>query len=104
MNRVELNIGFQQSDIILNDSVLEYIIENYTDEDGVRQFKRCLETLISKLNLLKLINSSTSGPNVDFYWDEFELPIQITNKIVNKLLKKEENNSKFAKPPMMMYV
>ena len=48
------NIGFDLDLIRFNDNVLEYIIENYTSEAGVRDLHRNLEKIILRLNVDKL--------------------------------------------------
>ena len=52
------NIGFMLSDVVFTDEILNHIISVHTDEQGVRNLKRCLETIISKLNLLKIVQHS----------------------------------------------
>ena len=48
-------VGFTPEDVIISDDILQYIISNYTeDEKGVRNLKRCLEILLTKLNLYRL--------------------------------------------------
>ena len=51
------DIGFRLEDLLFNDEVLKHIIQNYTEEKGVRSLKRHLETIISKVNLLKIIKA-----------------------------------------------
>ena len=43
-------------EIVFKDDIIEYIINNYTKEEGVRTLKRCLENIITKINLLDIIN------------------------------------------------
>ena len=40
--------------LIFNNESIEYIISNYTLKEGVRNLKRCLETIISKINIYNL--------------------------------------------------
>ena len=50
-------IGFSKDDIIIEEDTIKSIITTYTnDEKGVRNLKRCFESIISKLNVLKLLN------------------------------------------------
>ena len=46
-----LNIGFDRSKITFSDSVIEYIIINYTIESGVRELSRKLEQILLKINI-----------------------------------------------------
>lgn len=51
------DVGFNEKDIIFPDEIIKSIITNKTlDEKGVRNLKRCFETIISKLNVIKLLN------------------------------------------------
>ncbi len=70
--------GFQKDEIIIKDIHIKYIIEKYCkDEEGVRQVKRCLEDIIMKINLLRLI-----------------YPKQIKKEIPEKTGKEEEEKEK----------
>ena len=47
---------FEEKDIVFDDEVLEYIINDFTEkESGVRNLKRCLEIIYTKLNLYRLM-------------------------------------------------
>ena len=50
---------FKQDEIIISDDILEYIIDKHTNkEEGVRNLKRCIESIISKINIYYLTNNS----------------------------------------------
>ena len=51
---VTKNIGFNAKDIIFNKKLIEFIIENYTNEAGVRNIKRKIEEIMLNLNLDKI--------------------------------------------------
>jgi len=54
--RICKSIGFSTNDIIFDDKTLTHIINQYTfEERGVRNMGRCIETIVSKLNLFKLL-------------------------------------------------
>ena len=88
---------YEENDIILDDTILEYIIKEYTEsESGVRNLKRCLEIIHTKLNLYRLMK-----PNINLFEnsDGFKLkkritfPCIITKEILDNLLikgKKDE--------------
>jgi len=85
-------VKFEEGSIILKDDALDYIIENYTEEEsGVRNLKRCLEIIFTKLNLFRLMPKESSLFNkeeivcVDF-------PFHVTIPIIQKLIKKERIN------------
>jgi ATP-dependent Lon protease len=90
--KIEKNINFKKNDIVFNDEVLTNIIENYTDEErGVRNLKRCLEIIFTKLNLFKMMS-----PNSKLFDGEEVLDVtegfEITNDIIKKLIKKQDIN------------
>ncbi|AVL93679.1 lon protease-like protein [Megavirus vitis] len=45
------NIGFDREKIQINDNIIQYIIEKYTMEAGVRELKRQLEQILLKINI-----------------------------------------------------
>ena len=80
-------VGFREGDIVIPDSVIEHIVENYTEkEEGVRNLKRCLEVVHRKLNLYRLIK-----PDTQLFEKELSLkvafPFSVTNEVVDKLVK-----------------
>ena len=85
-------IKFKRDDIEISDDVLKYIVEKFTEkEDGVRNLKRCLEVIYTKINLFRLMKAESS-----FFKDQkalkIEFPFKVTEEIVDKLIKKEESN------------
>ena len=65
---------------------LEYIIENYTDEGGVRTLKKHLFSIFSKLNLLKL---TKHDDNIKYTFDLDEKLLEnneINKKIIDLLI------------------
>ncbi len=46
--------SFTSKHIIFSDDIIEYIITKTTKEEGVRNLKRNIETIISKINLLRI--------------------------------------------------
>jgi ATP-dependent Lon protease len=93
-------IKFNNEDIIITDDILSYIIENYCfqengqKEDGVRNLKRCLEIIHTKLNLYRLME-----PNSNLFNQEttlkVELPFTVTKCHIDKILKKQETNQSY---------
>jgi ATP-dependent Lon protease len=81
------NMRFNDTDVIITDESIQYIISNYTmEEKGVRNLKRCIETIYSKLNLFRLMT-----PGTNLFESEIslkvEFPFKVTPDIVSKLLK-----------------
>lgn len=92
--KIRKEVGFVVNDIIIEDDVIEYIIEHMTDgEEGVRNLKRCLEIIHTKLNLYRLIH-----PDTDVFEKELNLqvnfPFTVTTAAVDKLIKKAPENNR----------
>ena len=74
--------------VSIGKDILQYIIENFTGgEAGVRELKRCIQTIISKLNLLRFYNNPKQVP---FSIKDFSLPFTIKKEHVDLFLKKKE--------------
>lgn len=83
------NIGFLETDIIIDASTIEYIINNFTNnEEGVRNIKRKIEDIFLKINLLRLIGTNDNIVNIQYKIDNLVFPLNITKNIVNNLLSK----------------
>ena len=89
---IEKNINFESGKIIITDNILHYIIDKYTaKEKGVRNLKRCLEIIYSKLNLFRLMKPDNNLFNNKMTTIKLEYPFNVTTPIVDKLIKREEN-------------
>ncbi len=89
--KIREQVKFEAEDIIIPDQTLSYIIENYCNkEDGVRNLKRCLEIIYTKLNLYRLMR-----PGSNLFENEMslkvEFPFNVTKDIVDKLIKKTDD-------------
>jgi ATP-dependent Lon protease len=94
--KIREQVKFSQEDIVIPDDVINYIIENYCNkEDGVRNMKRCLEIIYTKLNLYRLMRPGSNLFEKDMSL-KVEFPIKVTRDIVDKLVKKEGRNDNFA--------
>ena len=94
---------FNSNEIIFNNESIEYIISNYTlKEEGVRNLKRCLETIISKINIYNLSYDKDENNfiDLDYKIDNFSIPINVTNNLIDVLLKQKTKNT----PPSTMYL
>ena len=99
--KIREQIKFTIQDLYINDDVLYYIIENYTsNEKGVRNIKRCLEIIYSKINLFRLMK-----PNTNLFENDIkikvEFPCHITKDMIDNLLKISNNTNESYKS---MYV
>jgi ATP-dependent Lon protease len=94
MPKICAQVGFRDEDIMIPDSVIEHIVENYTErEEGVRNLKRCLEVVHRKLNLYRLIK-----PDTPLFEKEMSLkvafPFLVTNEVVDKLVKQANDDKR----------
>ena len=102
----ELLKSYNYSDnIIFDDDIIQNIVEKYThNEEGVRNLKRCLETIISKVNMYELLyddNNDKSMLDLDYTITDFSIPYKVKSDDLDILLNK---NSDTDKPPEHMYV
>jgi ATP-dependent Lon protease len=90
--KIREQVNFKEGEIIIPDDVLQYIIngESFTKkESGVRNLKRCLEIIHTKLNLFRLVKSDQNIFSADLDIP-VTFPITVTQKIVDTLIKSEE--------------
>jgi len=86
MPRVQEQVRFTREDILISKSTLSYLIEYYCgNEDGVRNLKRCLETIYTKLNLYRLMrpDSNLFGSSLSI---RVTFPFTVTRDVVDKLI------------------
>ena len=87
------NINFKEGDVIIEDSVIEHICDKYTPiEKGVRNLKRCLEIIYSKINLFRLLNADSKLFDGEVSMT-VEFPFTVTNDIVDKLIKEQDKKT-----------
>jgi ATP-dependent Lon protease len=58
-------VGFNKDEVIINNDVIKYLIETYTNEAGVRKIKEKIVEIIRDINL-KYIHNITSNYNMTF--------------------------------------
>ena len=91
--RIQKNINFQSDQIIIPDETKMYICNTFTDkEQGVRNLKRCLEIIYTKLNLYRLMKEGSSLFNKEETL-KVEFPFTVTKEIVDKLIKGGEKST-----------
>ena len=85
-------VRFTNSEIIIPEPTVHYIIDNHCNkEDGVRNLKRCLEIIHTKLNLYRLMKPGSNLFEQDMSL-KVEFPFTVTKDIVDKLIKRENEN------------
>ncbi len=91
--KIREQVKFSESDIIIPDETLHYIMENHCNkEDGVRNMKRCLEIIYTKLNLYRLMKPGTNLFEESMTL-KVEFPFKVTTDIVDKLITKEKDDN-----------
>ena len=91
--KIREQVKFNEGDIIIEEDVISHIIENHTSgEQGIRNLKRCLEIIHTKLNLYRLMK-----PDTKLFQNELTLdvkfPFTVTKDVVEKLLKTNKNDN-----------
>ena len=86
-------VKFAKEDIVIPEETIKYLIANHTDgEQGVRNLKRCLEIVYTKLNLYRLMKPGSNLFKKEMSLD-IKFPMTITTDVVDKLIKKNENDN-----------
>jgi ATP-dependent Lon protease len=87
--KIREQVRFVEGQIIIPNDVISHVIDTHCNkEDGVRNLKRCLEIIHTKLNLYRLMK-----PGSNLFEGEMslnvEFPFTVTKAIVDKLIKRE---------------
>ena len=91
--KIRDEVKFSEEEIIFEDDVIQHIIETYTNkEDGMRNLKRCMEIIYTKLNLYRLMKPDTNLFETEMSL-KVEFPFKVTREIVDKLIKLDKNNN-----------
>ena len=99
--RIRAEVAFAEGDIVIPDAVVEYIVEHHTmKEAGVRNLKRCLETVYTKLNLHRLMRPGTQLFEEKEKSLEVSFPYTVSQEVVDKLIKKNDSD----RPNMNLYL
>jgi ATP-dependent Lon protease len=101
--KIREQVNFNEEDVIIPDDTIQYIVSNTAltkEESGVRNLKRCLEIIYTKLNLFRLMKTDTP-----LFGKELELkvsfPFTVTKKEVDILIKNNEGQNQSL---LAMYV
>ena len=87
--------NFEAGSIHINDEVIKNILSSFIEEEkGVRNLKRALETIISKLNLLRYIKNTEDI--VNFKIKKFNLPFEVSQKHLGVLLTQNINDNSMS--------
>ena len=93
--KISLQVNFPIEDILISSTILEHIITYTQKEQGVRNLKRCLETIYTKLNLFRLLEKDISILSDELNF-EITFPFTLTKEIVDIFLKsKKDTNDRY---------
>ncbi len=97
------DMGFNEDELIIKDDVINYMITSYAEkEDGVRNLGRCLENLVSRLNVLRLVQNTDIEERDKFLaklpFNAKKVPMitknfLITREVVENILIKPKNDN-----------
>jgi ATP-dependent Lon protease len=101
--KIREQVNFKDEDVIIPNETLDYIISSSAltnEEAGVRNLKRCLEIIYTKLNLFRLVkpDSNIFGKDMEL---EVSFPFTVTKKVVDVLIKNDEKQNQSL---LAMYV
>ena len=92
------NIGMESQDVVCPEEILRKIINEYTQEEGVRSLRRCLETILLKLNMAKYTVIGNELKNLSF-------PLVMNDGLVKTLLSDKSQSNDFSDVSRkMMYI
>jgi ATP-dependent Lon protease len=90
--KIREQVNFSEEDIIIPDSTLDYIINHPAfckQEQGVRNLKRCLEIIHTKLNLFRLVKPDQNLFSKDIAID-VSFPFTVDKKHVDIMIKSDD--------------
>ena len=80
LERIQLN-----DQLTISDDAIKYLISEYSkDEEGVRNLIRTVETLITRVNLLRIAGEATAKKYV--FYTPIKLPLTITPDLCRRIL------------------
>lgn len=101
--KIREQVNFNEEDVIIPDETIQYIVSNEAltkEESGVRNLKRCLEIIYTKLNLFRLMKTDTSlfGKDLEL---KVTFPFTVEKKEVDALIKNDAGRNQSL---LAMYV
>jgi ATP-dependent Lon protease len=90
--KIVTQLNFKVDDIKITEEAISYIIDNNCDkEPGVRNLKRCLEIIYTKLNLYRLMKPGSNIFQEDMSL-KIDFPVKVEKDFVDKLIKRKDDN------------
>jgi hypothetical protein len=94
--KIREQVNFNEEDVIIPDDTIQYIASSNTlthGEDGVRNLKRCLEIIYTKLNLFRLMKPDTENIFAKEINLKVTFPFTVTRKDVDIFIKNEQTQN-----------
>jgi ATP-dependent Lon protease len=101
--KIREQVNFTEEDVIIPDETLQHIISNKDitkSEDGVRNLKRSLEIIYTKLNLFRLVKTDEKLFEKDLIID-VSFPFTVLPEHIDKFIKQED---KISPSVLAMYI
>jgi ATP-dependent Lon protease len=92
--KIRDQVKFSEEDIIIPKETISHLMEHHVvcnQEKGVRNLKRCLEIIYTKLNLFRLMETDNNLFEKDMAI-KVEFPMIVTRDVVDKLIKNDKEN------------
>jgi len=93
--KIREQVSFAEHEVIIPDETIQYIASSQSltkGESGVRNLKRCLEIIYTKLNLFRLMKPGNNIFEKDMDL-KVEFPFTVTKKEMDVFIKNEENQN-----------
>lgn len=93
--KIREQVNFNETDVIIPDETIQHIVsckDMTNDEAGVRNLKRCLEIIYTKLNLFRLVKPEEKLFEKDLDID-VSFPFTVTPAHADKFIIRESNSS-----------
>jgi len=85
-------LSFQKEDIVFENKAISQIIDRHcASEHGVRNLKRCIETICTKLNLSRLLKSESESTIKTPMNTQTNEPPSDTSKLINEYMLSSDN-------------
>jgi ATP-dependent Lon protease len=81
------NVGMDPTSISITDDIYRYILTNYCQQDkGLRSLKKCLESIVLRLNTIKLLGGDMTGRL------KIKFPLVLDRDIIDNIIVKPEQS------------
>jgi len=93
--KIREQVGFKEDEVLISDEILTHIINNQAKgEEGVRNLKRTLEIIHTKLNLYRLVKPEDAGIFEKDLGLKVTFPYTLTKTAVDSLVKVNDTINK----------